>query len=379
MSFFDEDEEPLRTTQRTRTRSNPRPRRGTPAGGRSVDAQTLLIRRMIFFFAAALVVIVLGFIIKSCNDSRRDSQLREYNSKVSQLGTASRDTGKQLFAALGQGASQSPQGLYSQIVGWKNEADSQLTQAQALKVPDRMRSAQESLLIALEMRRDALTSIAGQIKPALADEGDAADSAIKNLAGDMNVLNASDVLYKVRVEPMLRKGLEGVGGTVEPSQVVNEISWVAPSFVAGKLGQQLSTGDENGGGKPNQPTGPGLHGTGLNATSYGNVTLNPTVSNRLTYVAGQAFTVSFTNQGDNDEFNIKVTLKITKQSGGAPLTLNKTVPRAAKGEKVTVTMPLNKPPPIDTAVLISVTVAGVPGEKKTDNNKSSYPSLFVRG
>jgi hypothetical protein len=166
---------------------------------------------------------------------------------------------------------------------------------------------------------------------------------------------------------------------VENSQFVKEISWVSSAYVASKLGQRLSTGDQGGAGKQNQPTGPGLHGTGLNGTAYGNTTLQPTVSNRLTYVAGQAFTVSFTNQGDNDEFNIKVTLKIAKQSGGTPLTLNKTVPRAAKGEKVTVTLPLNKPPPLDTVVTVSVVVNAVPGEKKTDNNKSSYPSLFVRG
>ena len=44
-----------------------------------------------------------------------------------------------------------------------------------------------------------------------------------------------------------------------------------------QLGQQLSSdAGENGDGDdgerdPNEPTGPGLHGTGLDATSYGNV------------------------------------------------------------------------------------------------------------
>ena len=381
MSFFDEDDEPLRTTQRTRARSAPRPRRGTPAGGRTPDAQTLLIRRMILFFAAALVVLVLGFLVKSCNETRSQNALREYNSRVSELAVKSRETGDQFFKAMGQGASQSPQELYTQIVGWKNDAETSLTQAKALSVPDKMKSAQDSLLITLELRRDALMRVAGSIKPALGDEGDAADQAIKDLAGDMNMLNASDVLYRERVEPLLKDGLKNVSGNsvVENSQFVKEISWVSSAYVASKLGQRLSTGDQGGAGKQNQPTGPGLHGTGLNGTAYGNTTLQPTVSNRLTYVAGQAFTVSFTNQGDNDEFNIKVTLKIAKQSGGTPLTLNKTVPRAAKGEKVTVTLPLNKPPPLDTVVTVSVVVNAVPGEKKTDNNKSSYPSLFVRG
>jgi archaellin len=379
VSFFDEDDEPVRTTQRTRARAAPRPRRGTPPGGRSPDAQTLLIRRMILFFAAALVVLVLGFIIKSCSNSRAETALREYNTKVSELAVKSRSTGDQFFRAMNQGASQSGQELYGQVVGWKNDADTTLTQAEALNVPDKMKGAQQSLLIALELRRDGLTKVAGSIKPALGDEGDAADQAIKDIAGDMNMFNASDVLYHQRVEPLIKERLKDLDGTpvVETSQFMKEISWVSPQFVASKLGQQLATGDQ-GAGKTNQPTGPGLHGTGLNATSYGDTTLQPTVSNRLTYVAGQAFTVSFTNQGDNDEFNIKVTLKIARQSG-APLTLNKTVPRAAKGEKITVTLPLNRPPPLETALTISVVVAAVPGEKKTDNNKASYPSLFVQG
>ena len=130
----------------------------------------------------------------------------------------------------------------------------------------------------------------------------------------------------------------------------------------------------------NQPTGPGLHGTGLNATSYGNVTLSPTASNRLTYVKGQPFLVAFTNQGDNDEFNVKVTLKIQLASGtGSPITLNKTVPQIAKGEKATVELPLNREPPLGAVVNINVTVGKVPGEEKTDNNKSTYPTLFAQG
>ena len=51
----------------------------------------------------------------------------------------------------------------------------------------------------------------------------------------------------------------------------------------------------------------------------------------------------------------------------------------AKGEKATVSLPLNREPPLNTAVTVSVVVAAVPGETKADNNKSSYPTLFARG
>ena len=83
--------------------------------------------------------------------------------------------------------------------------------------------------------------------------------------------------------------------------------------------------------------------------------------------------MSFTNQGDNDEFNIKVSLKIARASGGQPLTLTKTVPRVAKGEKITVTLPLNRPPPLDTALTITTTVAARAGREEDGQQQVVVP------
>jgi hypothetical protein len=239
-----------------------------------------------------------------------------------------------------------------------------------------MKAAQQSLLIALEFRRDALGAIASDIRTALGDQQSAANEAINRIAGQMRAFDASDVLYTQRVVPFIKDALTNaeLGPTIVESQFLPSVAWMSPQYVASKLGQELTTGN----GQSNQPTGPGLHGTGLNGTSYGNTTLTPGVTNRLTYVAGQAFTVSFTNQGDNDEFNVKVTLQIARTSG-TPITVNKTVQKIAQGEKATVTLPLNKTPPLDTALTITVNVAPVPGEKKTDNNHSSYPTIFSKG
>ena len=58
-----------------------------------------------------------------------------------------------------------------------------------------MRGAQQSLLIALELRRDGLERIAEQIRTALGDEGEAADEAITRSRAQMQVFLASDVVY----------------------------------------------------------------------------------------------------------------------------------------------------------------------------------------
>jgi hypothetical protein len=342
----------------------------------------VLIRRMVAGIVGAVILLMLFFLVRACNTSRHENALKDYNRSVAGIAQQSRQTGDEFFKLMDQAGSQPPTELQSQILGFREAAETALKQAQNISTPDDMSAAQQSLLIALELRRDGLAAIAERIRPALADEGEAADKAITEMAAQMRSFDASDVLYKARVERFIDRTLNDaeVGGqTIEPSPFLGSISWMSPQFVATKLDQQLSsTGDGDTGA--NQPTGPGLHGTGLNATSYGSVTLQPGASsNRLTYAAGQPFTVSFTNQGDNDEFNVKVTLRITRASGGSPLTINKTVARVAKGEKATVELPLNRTPPLDTVVTIAVTVGAVPGEKKTDNNKSSYPSLFVRG
>jgi hypothetical protein len=379
VSFFDEDDETVRTTARTRQQraARPRPRRGSPAGGRSgPDQQALLVRRLLAIIGIVVVILLLGVGLHSCSSNRHKSALEDYNRQVNNIATSSAGTGAEFFRQLEQAPNQSPNDLETAVSSYKVQAEQQLKQAQNLSTPDDMKAAQQSLLIALEFRRDALGAIAGDIRTALGDQGNAADAAIKRIAGQMRAFDASDVLYKQRVIPFIKTALTDaeLGPTIVGSQFLPDVAWMSPQYVATKLGQQLNTG----GTQSNQPTGPGLHGTGLDGTSYGSTTLQPGVTNRLTYVAGQAFTVSFTNQGDNDEFNVKVTLQIARASG-TPITINKTVQKIAQGEKATVTLPLNKAPSLDTALTINVNVAPVPGEKKTDNNKSSYPAIFSKG
>jgi hypothetical protein len=262
------------------------------------------------------------------------------------------------------------------------QAERTLQQAQGLSVPSEMTPAQQSLLIALELRRNAIASVGEEIRTALGDSGEQADAAIKSMAGQMSAFSASDVLYRARVVPFIQDALKSkeIGGqVVSTSKFLPTVDWLSTQFIAQKLDQQLTSGNGNSGdGGKGQPTGPGLHGTGLTATSVGNQTLQPGVSNQITYQPGMVFLVAFANQGDNDEFNIKVTLRIESESS-SPITLTANVPSIAKGAKATAELKLNRTPPLNTSAQIRVTVAAVPGEKKTDNNKATYPALFKRG
>ena len=161
-----------------------------------------------------------------------------------------------------------------------------------------------------------------------------------------------------------------------------EISWVSPPYVAGQLGQPLSTGGEDGDGNTTsgQPTGPGLHGSGLDGTSYGNVTLQPGTPNRLTLRRRVDVHGLVRQPGRERRVQRRGLGQDRAASGdGETITLTKTVDARGQGETVTVALPLTRRRRSARALDISVTVAEVPGEKKTDNNKSTYPALFDQG
>ena len=371
MSFFDEDDEPRRTT--------PRPRRARPAGGGvATDSQTLLIRRAVAGALVLLILILLAIAVNSCRSNAHKNSLRDYNREISEIGSNSaQQVGAPFFQLLTDGGA--PQDLETNISSFRVQAEQQYDQAAGLDVPDDMKGAQQSALMALEWRRDALEKIATQIRPALGDQGEEADKAINSIAGQMQVFLASDVAWQTRVVPFIKNALdegEVAGQKIGASQFLPNIDWLQPDQIASVLDTQLSSG---GGGGSGEPTGPGLHGTGVDSTTYGDVTLQPGgVANRLTYEPNQPFVVKFTNQGENDEFDIKVTVRITSE-GSDTITLSKTVPKLVPQESASVELPLDRQPPLGAAVTIRTQVAKVPGEQKTDNNRSEYSALFSRG
>jgi hypothetical protein len=372
LSFFDEDDEPRRTT---------RPRRARPAGGgvATADSQTLLIRRAVAGVAVVIVLLALVFLVQSCRNTARENALKDYNRQLSTIAAeSSRQVSAPFFELLTGGAGVSPQELETQISGYRVQAEQQYEQARQLDVPGDMRGAQESALIALEWRRNGLERIAQEIRPALGDESEQADAAIEQIAGQMQTFLASDVAWDTRVIPFINNAFNEseIGGQeISRSQFLTDLDWLEPETIATVLDQQLTSGGGGGGG---EPTGPGLHGSGLDSTNYGDVTLQPGVSNQLTFEPSTGFTVNFTNQGENDEFDIKVTLRIQAE-GEDPITTSTTIPKVATGQSATAELPLEDTPPLDTAVVIRVSVARVPGEEKVDNNRSEYPALFTRG
>jgi hypothetical protein len=365
LSFFDEDDEPRRT---------PRPSRSRSAGGATTDRQTVLLRQAVLVGGVVLVALLLFFVIRGCASSARKSGLRNYNADASRLITESdRQISKPFFELLNDAKGQSPADLQSTISGYRNEADQEFKTAQNMSVPSQMVGAHRSLLNVLEFRRDGLSAIASRITAALSDDAEASDPALDDIAGQMQAFLASDVIYESRVVPLIKKGLDDGGVTgqeIAPSKFLPGVEWLSSAYVADKLGAQAPANS----GKRGTPA-PGLHGTGLQGVSAGNLTLQPGSPNRIP-AATRAFAIKFTNQGENDESNVRV--QLTVEGGSKPIKATRTINLVPKGQTVTANLELPSAPPVGVPVTITAEVKAVPGEKNTTNNKSEYQALFVR-
>ena len=97
----------------------------------------------------------------------------------------------------------------------------------------------------------------------------------------------------------------------------------------------------------------------------GELTLTPDAANRIAYGADTEFTVNFTNQGENDETDIVVVLRI--DGGPEPLRVQKSVASVPAGTAASATLALDKPPPLDTPV--TITVAGQGGARRGEEGQ----------
>jgi hypothetical protein len=336
------------------------------------------VRRGIALGAGLLILLALVVLLKACQTSRAENALRDYNRDAAALVTQSDDeVGAQFFQTMDQADSESPEDLQTQISSLRVQSETLLQQAEKLDTPGDLEQAQQSLLIALELRRDGLDYIAQRISTALGNEGDVADEAIEQIGGQMQAFVASDVLISARVTPLVRKELEDrdlSGDPVRTKGFIKGLSWLDPSYVADQLGTRLSEGGGNR--DPDEPPAPGLHGTGLQSVEVGGVTLQPDpAANRLPAGTDSTFSVTFQNQGENDEFDVVTTVSL--QGQGKAIKARKSTDQVAQGAPATVELPLPKKPTPGEVYTVTVEVKAVPGEKKTDNNKQTYNVYFT--
>src|SRR4029079_9246659 len=197
-----------------------------------------------------LIVAVLIFVVNGCRNSAKENSLKDYNSDVASIVRDSdSQVGKPFFDLL---RNPSTGDLSTQVAGYKVQAEQQYEQAKKISTPGDMTAAQRSFLIAMEMRRDGLEQIASQVRTALSSDTEAADRAINEIAGAMQMFLTSDVIYSERVIPLIEDTLRDADvGAQRPrqSKCLPGMECLQPATVADALGQQLSAGGSGDSGR----------------------------------------------------------------------------------------------------------------------------------
>ena len=388
MSFFDDDE-PIRASRTRPARPRapaPGPSRAGGGGGagrrppgsgtRRPDPVTARQRQLALGGGAVVLFILLVVLVSSCQSSRQERALKDYNRSVTELAADSDKVGEDFFAALGAAsAGDDVEVRVNQLV---LTADELVKRTRALEPPDEMARAQSSLELVLNLRAEGLRKIANKLPSALVagrDNAQSVEDALSQIAGQMQQFLASDVIYSQRTAPYVREALEDAdveGQRVTISRFLPRLGWLDPDAVAGRLGSQRAAGGR--GADPNPA--PGLHGHSLTSVAVGSKTLEPGgVINRIGSRPAPTFTVKLANGGDFDEREVVVTARVSG-GGGRAISRKKTIAQTKSKGDATVTIPLGSSPPAGAATL-TVTVGKVPGEEETANNKQTFTILFT--
>src|SRR5436190_8281893 len=242
LSFFDEGDEP-----RTRTVRTPRARRPAAAssGAAEPDPQQLLVRRAIGLGGVVLILILLVVGVKACSSSAKKNSLRDYNTDVASI---ARDSDTQVtgpfFKLLESPNKGSAVNVEAQINQFRASAEDLAKRSRALSPPDEMRDAHIALQMGLDLRAGALDKISEKIRAALGT-GSGAETAVNQIAGQMQAFLSSDVIWSQRVAPLIKEGLDGsdiTGQTTPISRSLPNLGWLDPATVAARLGAKGAAG-----------------------------------------------------------------------------------------------------------------------------------------
>lgn len=373
MSFFDEPED------FSPRRAAPAPRRTGGGGSARRPPSDIARRRQVgLAVGAGLILLFLFFGIRGCTSIRKENSYKNYVRQVAADVQQSQQESDAVFGLLkrGQAAGQSPVDLQNNVNGFRVEAVKLAERARKRSAPDKVKGPNRYLADALQLRADGLASVARLLPTALGDQG--AGTAVKQIAAQNRLFDASDVIFTQKYLPGLYKAIkdDGLQSKVPvptvlrtPKGFLPSINWLNPTSVASALTGSASTGSK--------AATPGLHGTGLVSVTVqpAGTALTPGGTTDIRAAKGLSLDVKVQNQGQNDEKNVTVQVKIT--SSGKPISVDQQIDTIAQGADATASVPLPTLPPTGRPVTIAVTVKAVPGEKKTDNNKQSYQAIFT--
>jgi hypothetical protein len=353
------------------TGGRPQPRRPTQ-GTLALDQRTVMQRRLIAVGIAVVLLILIIVLVSGCLKSEKQTALKEYNRNAGQIAHESDETVTgPLFTALSGAGSKSALNVEVQIDQLRIQAEALASRAKGLSVPAEMAGAQRYLVQVANLRAEALTKIAALAPTALGGGGQSKE-AITKIAGDMEILLASDVLYSQRVAPLIQEELSAAGVTgvsTATSHALPNLGWLDPNTVQSRVTGQAASSSTTA-------AQPGNHGSALKEVMVGTNKLEaePTL-NHITGGSNPTFTAAVENSGEFEEHNVKVDVTVTAE--GKQFKASHAIEKTEPGKTVSVDIPVAGVP-IGVAAKVEVFVEGVPGENDLENNKGVFLAVFEK-
>ena len=372
--FF--EEEPATTEaqpSQSRVRLPRRGGRGTGARGPEGPPRGLtpLLRLLALIAIIIAALVFFGLLVQSCASTSRHDAYKSYMAKVATIAQSSESDGAQVATDLTTPGVKVTD-LATKLDGVASQERQNVTAAERLNPPGRLRPEHEDLIEALQLRVNGVQGLADTFRQTATSKA-STDAAL--LAAPAERLLASDVTWDdlFRVPATTEMKNEGISGVVAPkSQFVTNQDLITERSMA--LVLQRLRGASTSGGTPT-----GIHGTNIVETKVlpGGQVLSQSTENTVTATTDLAFVVSIADSGDSQEVGIKVTLTIQKPQGAIVRT--QTVDLINPGQSKSVTFNNLGQVPFAQRTTVNVDVAPVPGEHNTANNKASYPVIFSLG
>ena len=328
-----------------------------------------MVRRTIALGGAIVVIILLVVGLNSCLDSRKDRAFRDYANDARSIVRSSNETSERLFDLLSSPQRADALDVQTQVNAERADAEQLVRRAQDTDRPDELDGAHAWLVEALQFRADAIEKIAAELPEALGDRRGATD-AINAIAGQMQALLASDVIYLQRTIPDLTSAYDerGIEERFPTDRFLPDLGWLDPDTVETRLGR-IS-------GEKSEAAAQGLRGTGVAGVTVepAGVELNESGVNRVPAGGRLSLDVTVQNQGESEETDVAVSIAI---ANGDRINVDQTIPRIAAGEEETVSIPIPETPSTEAVSTVTVSVAPVPGEGTRENNRIQYQVAFT--
>jgi hypothetical protein len=364
--FFDEGETREASAVERPRRRGPRPPVRPPAG------LTPLLRLIGLISFAILIVVLLVFWVNSCREDQRKDSYRDYMADVGTVAQRSQRLGRDLNTALTARGKQQTE-LSQELEGLAQQQEQLENQADDLDPPGPLRPAHRHVIEAFQLRTSGMRGMAQAFRQT--QSSDNATAAGNLLSQQAIRLVASDIvwddLFQAPAREVLRR--EDIRGVNVPGSTSFPDPALAASAAMKSIWSRIHGASTGGGG------GCSPRGTAIVSTTAlpARQVLQTDELNTVESTNDLAFQVAVENSGCAQEVGIAVTLTIQKSP--SPIVKRGRIDLINPGETKTVNFTNIGTPPFGERTNVTVEVAPVQGEARTNNNTSEYPVVFSLG